>query len=108
VFGNAGGSKSTFARQLAEATRLPLFPIDVIKYRARIYRPDSELTQEEYQTAACRISVRLLRWVGHGTASGGVGRQSCLQTGLHWRHRGTLGKPLHRGVTNRFAWSAVR
>jgi adenylate kinase family enzyme len=33
VFGNAGGGKSTLARRLAEATGLPLHPLDLIQYR---------------------------------------------------------------------------
>lgn len=33
IFGNAGGGKSTLARQLAEATCLPLFSLDKIQYR---------------------------------------------------------------------------
>jgi len=33
IFGNAGGGKSTLARRLAEATGLPLHPIDKIKFR---------------------------------------------------------------------------
>ncbi len=49
VFGNAGGGKSTLAKQLAEVTRLPLFSIDVITYREGTYRPDNAITQEEYQ-----------------------------------------------------------
>jgi adenylate kinase family enzyme len=32
VFGNAGGGKSTLARQLAELTRLPLYPLDLIQF----------------------------------------------------------------------------
>src|SRR5262245_55400198 len=34
VFGNAGAGKSTLARKLAELTRLPLYPIDLIQFRA--------------------------------------------------------------------------
>jgi adenylate kinase family enzyme len=34
VFGNAGGGKSTIARRLAELTRLPLHPVDMIKFKA--------------------------------------------------------------------------
>ena len=34
VFGNAGGGKSTLARRLAELTRLPLYPLDRIQFRA--------------------------------------------------------------------------
>jgi adenylate kinase family enzyme len=33
VFGNAGGGKSTLARQLAQLTRLPLYPLDTIQYK---------------------------------------------------------------------------
>jgi adenylate kinase family enzyme len=33
VFGNGGGGKSTLARQLADATGLPLHPLDRIEYR---------------------------------------------------------------------------
>lgn len=33
VFGNAGGGKSTLARQLASITRLPLHSLDTIKYK---------------------------------------------------------------------------
>jgi adenylate kinase family enzyme len=34
VFGNTGGGKSTLARQLAELTQLPLYPIDLMQFRA--------------------------------------------------------------------------
>jgi len=34
VFGNAGGGKSTLARRLSELTRLPLYPINLIEYKA--------------------------------------------------------------------------
>ena len=34
VFGNAGGGKSTLARQLSELTGLPLYPLDLIQFRA--------------------------------------------------------------------------
>jgi hypothetical protein len=33
VFGNAGGGKSTFARHLAEITRLPLYVLDKLQFR---------------------------------------------------------------------------
>ena len=33
VFGNAGGGKSTLARKLAEATRLPLHSVDLMQWR---------------------------------------------------------------------------
>ena len=34
VFGNTSGGKSTLARRLAELTRLPLYPLDTIQFRA--------------------------------------------------------------------------
>jgi adenylate kinase family enzyme len=34
VFGNAGGGKSTLARKLAELTHIPLYPLDMIQFRA--------------------------------------------------------------------------
>jgi adenylate kinase family enzyme len=34
VFGNAGGGKSTLARNLAKLTKLPLYPIDMIQFEA--------------------------------------------------------------------------
>jgi adenylate kinase family enzyme len=44
VFGNAGGGKSSLARQLAEATGLPLYSLDTLKYRAG----GEEVPYEEY------------------------------------------------------------
>ena len=44
VFGNAGGGKSTLARQLASITHLPLHSLDTIKYK-----PDGgEVPHNEY------------------------------------------------------------
>jgi len=34
VFGNTGGGKSTLARRLAELTQIPLYPLDMIQFRA--------------------------------------------------------------------------
>jgi adenylate kinase family enzyme len=34
VFGNAGGGKSTLARRIAAATRLPLYVVDSMQFRA--------------------------------------------------------------------------
>jgi hypothetical protein len=34
VFGNAGGGKSTLAKKLAELTHIPLYPLDMIEFRA--------------------------------------------------------------------------
>ena len=34
VFGNTGGGKSTLSKRLAELTHIPLYPLDVMQYRA--------------------------------------------------------------------------
>ena len=34
VFGNAGGGKSTLARRVAGLTRLPLYPLEAIQFKA--------------------------------------------------------------------------
>jgi adenylate kinase family enzyme len=44
IFGNAGGGKSTLARELAAITGLPLYVIDKIKFRPG----GAEVPQEEY------------------------------------------------------------
>ncbi len=65
VFGNAGGGKSALARQLAAVTRLPLFPIDVINYRAGSYAPGNAVTPREYE----RFHANLLtqeQWIVDG------------------------------------------
>ena len=33
VFGNAGGGKSTLAKQLAQETQLPIYPVDTIQFK---------------------------------------------------------------------------
>jgi adenylate kinase family enzyme len=47
VFGNAAGGKSTLARRLGELTRLPLYPLDTIQYRAG----GGKVPHEEYLKA---------------------------------------------------------
>lgn len=47
IFGNAGGGKSTLARQLSEITGLPLHSLDKLKYRPG----GAEVSDEEYLAA---------------------------------------------------------
>jgi adenylate kinase family enzyme len=47
IFGNAGGGKSTLARELAVITGLPLHVLDKMRYRAG----DADVSDEEYLQA---------------------------------------------------------
>jgi adenylate kinase family enzyme len=54
VFGNAGGGKSTLARRLAAITRLPLYPLDTIQYRAG----GGKISHDEYLTTHADLLCR--------------------------------------------------
>jgi hypothetical protein len=51
VFGNTGAGKSALAKRLSELTRLPLYPIDIIQYRAG----GGKVPHEEYLQAHADI-----------------------------------------------------
>jgi adenylate kinase family enzyme len=77
VFGNAGGGKSTLARRLAELTRLPLYPIDMIQFKAG----GDAVPHDEY----LRVHADLLRseaWIidGFGCVSSAWERFSAADT----------------------------
>jgi adenylate kinase family enzyme len=40
IFGNAGGGKSTLAKQLSETTSLPLYSVDKVNYPATSFHSD--------------------------------------------------------------------
>ena len=61
VFGNTGGGKSTLARRLAELTRLPLYPLDLIEYRAG----GGKVPHEEYLGAHADL-LRRKEWIIDG------------------------------------------
>ena len=54
VFGNAGAGKSTLARRLAELTRLPLYPLDMIQFRAG----GAKVPHDEYLKAHAELLGR--------------------------------------------------
>lgn len=54
IFGNAGGGKSTLARRLAELTRIPLHPVDVIQFHAG----GGRVPHEEYLKAHADLLKR--------------------------------------------------
>jgi adenylate kinase family enzyme len=64
VFGNTGGGKSTLARRLAELTRLPLVPLDLIQYRAG----GSQVPDEEFLKAHAAL-LRQPEWIIDGYGS---------------------------------------
>lgn len=77
VFGNAGGGKSTLARQLAGISRLPLHSLDTIKYKPG----GGEVSHNEY----LQIHSELLRgseWIidGFGCVSSAWERFSAADT----------------------------
>lgn len=69
VFGNAGGGKSTLSRQLADMTVLPLYTLDIIRFRRGRYRPDEQdggkLSDEEYASVHSDI-LRQDAWIIDG------------------------------------------
>ena len=77
VFGNAGAGKSTLARHLAELTRLPLYPLDMIQFRAG----GGKVPHDEYLNAHADI-VRREEWVidGFGCVASAWERFSAADT----------------------------
>jgi len=65
VFGNAGGGKSTLARRLAELTRLPLYPIDMIQFRVDAAKIAHEVPHDEYLKVHADL-IRRDAWIIDG------------------------------------------
>ena len=61
IFGNTGGGKSTLARKLAELTSLPLYPLDMIQFRAG----GGEVPRDEYLRAHAEL-LRRDAWIIDG------------------------------------------
>ena len=68
VFGNAGGGKSTLARKLAEVTRLPLYVIDMIQFRAGADGVPREVPHDEYLKAHADL-IHRDEWIIDGFGS---------------------------------------
>ena len=66
VFGNAGGGKSMLARRLAALTRLPLYTVDMMQFRAG----GEAVPKEEYLQAHAAL-LRQDEWIIDGF--GGIG-----------------------------------
>jgi|SRR5262245_38113060 len=77
VFGNTGGGKSTLARRLAELTNLPLYPLDMIQFRAG----GGEVPREDYLKAHAKLLQRDA-WIidGYGCVKSSWERFACADT----------------------------
>ena len=64
VFGNTGGGKSTLAKRLADLTRLPLYPLDLIQYRVG----GGKVPDQEYLKAHADL-LRQDEWIIDGYGS---------------------------------------
>ena len=64
VFGNTGGGESTLAKHLAELTGLPLYPLDLIQYRAG----GGKVPDEVYLEAHANL-LRRDEWIIDGYGS---------------------------------------
>lgn len=100
VFGNAGGGKSTLARRLAELTRLPLYPLDRIQFRAG----GGEVPHDEYLHAHSDL-LRREEWIidGFGCVASAWERFSAADTLIHvdlplLTHYGWVTKRLIKGL----------
>jgi adenylate kinase family enzyme len=65
VFGNAGGGKSRIAKRLADLTRLPLYPLDMIQYRSGAAKVPHKIPHEEYLKAHADL-LRQDEWIIDG------------------------------------------
>ena len=80
VFGNAGGGKSTLARRVAEVTRLPLYPLDLIQFKIG----GGKVPHEHYLKAHADL-IRRDEWVidGFGCVASAWERFSAADTLIH-------------------------
>jgi adenylate kinase family enzyme len=80
VFGNAGGGKSTLARRVAELTRLPLYPLDAIQFKAG----GVKVPHEDYLKAHADLLERD-RWIidGFGCVPSAWARFAAADTLIH-------------------------
>ncbi|MFM9942587.1 MAG: adenylate kinase [Hyphomicrobiaceae bacterium] len=77
VFGNAGGGKSTLARQLAELTQLPWYPLDRIQFKDGGHA----VSQAEYLQAHTEI-LQQDTWIidGYGSVASAWERFAAADT----------------------------
>lgn len=100
IFGNAGGGKSTLAKQIAGTTQLPLYSLDQIKYR-----PGGDtIPHEEYLTIHSKL-VNQDAWIidGFGCRPSAWERFAAADTLIYidlplWNHAAWITKRLMQGI----------
>lgn len=77
VFGNAGGGKSTLSKRLAALTNIPLYPLDMIQYRAG----GAKVPHDDYLKAHAEL-LRRDAWIidGYGCRASAWERFACADT----------------------------
>jgi adenylate kinase family enzyme len=95
VFGNAAGGKSTLAKRLAGLTQLPLYPLDLIQYRAG----GGKVPHDEYLKAHADI-LRRDAWIidGYGCVASAWERFSQADTLIY----------IDLPITTHFRWVTKR
>lgn len=100
IFGNAGGGKSTLARELGKRTGLPVFPLDQMKYRSG----GGEIPYEEYLDLH-RQMIQQEAWIidGFGCITTVWERLAEADTLVHvdlplWKHGFWVTKRLMKGL----------
>jgi adenylate kinase family enzyme len=100
VFGNTGGGKSTLARRLAEVTRLPLYPLDLIQYRPG----GAKVPHDEYLSAHADL-LRRDEWIidGYGCRPSAWERFAAADTLIYvdlplWTHALWVTKRFFKGL----------
>ena len=80
IFGNAGGGKSTLAKRLADITRLPLYPLDLIQFRPG----GGEVPHDVYLKAHADL-LRRDEWIidGFGSVASAFERFERADTLIH-------------------------
>jgi adenylate kinase family enzyme len=80
VFGNAAAGKSTLARRLAEITRLPLYPLDLIQFKVG----GGKVPHEDYVKAHADL-LRRDQWIidGFGDVATAWERFAIADTLIH-------------------------
>jgi adenylate kinase family enzyme len=100
VFGNAGGGKSTLARRLAGLTKIPLYVVDMMQFRAG----GAKVPHDEFLQAHADL-LRRDEWIidGFGNVATAWDRFAAADTLIHidlplWIHYNWVTKRFVKGL----------